>query len=109
VSIVVVTAQDEFEAARPQKGVVIRVRTAWENAAQGFPKRPIAELVRLSVDGAEVKPTVVEKKRPDGKFLADHYHQFHIAEPAQGKHTATARVCVLETKMESDRTIEFKI
>jgi len=108
VSIVAVAAEDEFEAARPEKGVVIRVRTAWENTAQGLPKKPITELVRLSIDGAEVSPTVVEKKRPGGEVLEDHYHQFHIADPVPGKHTAAARVRVLETNTQSDRTIEIR-
>jgi hypothetical protein len=109
VSIVAVTAQDEFEVARPQKGVTIRVRTAWENTAQGLPKEPIAELVRLSIDGAEVSPTLVAKKRPGGAALEDHYHQFHVADPAPGKHIAAARVRVLETKAELDRTVEFVV
>ncbi len=121
VSIVAVTPQDKFEVARPQKGVTIRVRTAWENTAQGLPKKPITELVRLSADGAEVSPTLVAKKRPGGAVLEDHYHQFHIADPAPGRHTATARVrCVagilpanrgrdaLDTT-ESDRTVEFVV
>jgi hypothetical protein len=66
-------------------------------------------LVKLSIDGAEVSPTLVAKKRPGGAALQDHYHQFHIANPAPGKHAATARVCVLETKAESDRTVEFVV
>jgi len=109
VSIVAVTPQDKFEAARPQEGVTIRVRAAWENTAQGLPKKPIAELVSLKIDGAEVVPTLVEKKRPGGALLEDHYHQFHIADPSPGKHTAAARVRALETRAESDRTIEFVI
>jgi len=108
VSIVAVTPEDEFEAARPEKGIVIRVRTAWENTTQGLPKKQIAELVKLTVDGVEVSQTLVEKKRPGGKVLEDHYHQFHIADPAPGKHTAAVRVRVLETNIESDRTIEIR-
>jgi hypothetical protein len=109
VSIVAVTPENEFEAARPQKGVTIRVRTAWENTAQGLPKKPIAELLRLSINGAEVSPTLVAKKRPGGAALEDHYHQFRIADPAPGKHIAAARVRVLETRTESDRAVEFMV
>jgi len=109
VSIVAVTPENEFEAARPQKGVTIRVRTAWENTAQGLPKKPIAELVRLSIDGAEVSPTLVAKRGPGGATLEDHYHQFRIADPAPGKHIAAARVRVLETRTESDRAVEFMV
>lgn len=110
VSIVAVTAQDEFEAARPEEGVTLRVRTAWENTTQGLPKKATTELVSLSIDGAEVSPTLVEKKRPGGAaVLQDHYHQFHIANPAPGKHTTTARVRVIETKAELSRTVEFVV
>lgn len=114
VSIVAVTPEDEFEAARPQKGVTIRVRTAWENTTQGLPKKQIAELTKLTIDGAEVSPALVEKKRPPkakpiGAALEDCYHQFHIADPAPGKHTAAARVRVLETNAESQRAIEFVV
>jgi hypothetical protein len=99
VSIVVVRPEDEFEAARPEKGITIRVRTAWENTTQGLPRKPIAELIKLTVDGVEVSPNLVEKKRPakarrgrSRLVLEDHYHQFHIADPTPGKHTAAARV-----------------
>ena len=45
VSIVAIKAGDPFEVAKPEKGVTIRVRCAWENTTQGQPKKPIAELV----------------------------------------------------------------
>jgi hypothetical protein len=126
VSIVAVRPEDEFEAARPEKGIVIRVRTAWENTTQGLPKKPITELVKLTVDGVQVSPSLVEKKRRakagrgrSRMVLEDHYHQFHMADPAPGKHTVVARVRgvagilsavrgrdALDTT-ESDRTIEF--
>ena len=38
---------------------MIRVRCAWENTTQGLPKKPLAELVRLTVDAAEVSPMLV--------------------------------------------------
>ena len=56
VSIVAVPPDDEFEAARPRRGSRSACRCAWENTTQGLPKQPIAELVRLTVDGAEVNP-----------------------------------------------------
>src|SRR4051812_42299353 len=56
VSVVAVTSHDEWEAARPEKGITLRVRCAWENTSQGLPKRPITELVKLFVDNAEVAP-----------------------------------------------------
>ncbi len=62
VSLVAVTPGDEFEAARPDRGVTIRVRCAWENTAQGLPRQPIAELVKLTVDGSDASPTLVAKE-----------------------------------------------
>lgn len=107
VSIVPVWPGDIFEVARPAQGVTLRVRGAWENNPQGLLKQPLAELVRLTVDGKEVAPTLVTIKAPRGALLADHYHHFHIADPAPGKHQATAVVRELATKTEVSRTIEF--
>jgi hypothetical protein len=109
VSIVPVTPGEEFEAGRPESGVNIRVRCAWENTPQGLLKAPISELVNLSVDGREVKPTLVEKKRPNGMF-DEHAHHFAMpADAAKGKHTATVIVREIATKKETTRTVEFSI
>jgi len=107
VSIVAVRPEDEFEAARPAKGVVVRVRCAWENTAQGLPKKPIAELVKLTVDGVEVSPRLVARKQPRGSAFADYYHQFHLPNPTPGKHTAAATVRLIATGAESQRAVEF--
>jgi hypothetical protein len=107
VSIVPVKPTDEFETARPEVGVMLRVRCAWENTAQGLAKKPITELAKLSVDGSEVSPALVEKKQ--GANFADHYHQFYLANPAPGKHTTTALVRVLATNEPSSRNIEFTV
>jgi hypothetical protein len=107
VSVVAVAPADAFEAGRPDRGVVVRVRCAWENTTQGQPKRPIAELVRLTVDRAEVHPELVARKRPTGAGLADHYHLFWLAEPARGEHVATAVVREVATGAESSRTCRF--
>ena len=109
VSVVAVTPADAFEAGRPDQGVAVRVRCAWENTTQGQPKKPIAELVRLTVDGAEVRPELVARKRPTGAGLADHYHLFRLAEPARGEHAATAVVREVATGAESSRTIRFTV
>jgi hypothetical protein len=109
VSVVAVTPEDQFEAGRPEKGVVVRVRCAWENTTQGQPKKPRAELVKLMVDGAEVKPELVTKPRAKGAGLADHYHRFHLAAPARGEHTATAVVRDLATGREESRTVRFGV
>jgi hypothetical protein len=103
-----VTPNDEFEVARPETGVMLRIRCAWENTTQGAPKKPITELIRLTVDGIEAFPTLVEKKKPQGAGLADHYHQLHLPHPSPGKHSVTAFVRTIATKTESRRTLEFE-
>ena len=59
VSLVAVTPGDEFEAARPEEGVTIRVRCWWQGRVARV--KPVVELVSLSVDGKPVKPTLVEE------------------------------------------------
>ena len=108
VSIVAVKPDDAFEAGRPERGVLIRVRCAWENTTQGLPKKPIAELVELKVDGERVAPALVAPRPQRGAVAqADYRHQYHLPDPAPGKHTATARVRVIATRAESERSIQF--
>jgi hypothetical protein len=108
VSIVPLTPADELEVGRPDSGVNIRVRCAWENTPQGLLKSPLSELVKLSIDGKEVTPVLVSRQRPNG-LLEEHYH--HVAmmpQAAGGKHTITAVVRVLATNVETTRTVEFR-
>ena len=65
--------------------------------------------MRLTVDGAEVRPELVERKRPKGAGLADHYHRFPLAEPTRGEHAATAVVREVATGAESSRTLRFTV
>jgi hypothetical protein len=109
VSIVAITPGDTFEAARPDQGVTLRVRCAWENTTQGLARKPIAELVTLAVDGAEVRPTLLASKPPGAAAFGDYAHLFHLAQPVPGKHTATAVVRLIETGRRSSRTIEFQV
>jgi len=108
VSIVAVTPGDRWEAARPERGVTIRVRCRWDNTAQGLPKTPRVELVELAVDGRKVTPILAAPRAKQGAYQ-DHYHYYNIAEPKAGKHTAAATVRVLATKAESRHTIEFVV
>ena len=108
VSVVALTPEDQWEAARPQRGVTIRVRCRWESTTQGQPKIPRVELLRLEVDGREVTPTLVAPPARWGAFQ-DHYHHYPIPEPTPGSHTATAAVRVLETGAQCSRTIEFTV
>jgi hypothetical protein len=109
VSIVAVKPTDEFEAARPDSGVTLRVRCAWENTPQGLPKTPIAELVSLSLDRVEQSPKLVTQKRPNGTGLADYYHEVRLPDRQPGKHVATARVRLIANNAESTRTLEFEL
>ena len=110
VSIVPVTAADEFEAQRPERGTVLRVRCAWENTPQGLAKSPISELVQLRVDDREVKPELVTKKQGNGNNFVEHCHRYVVpADAAKGRHTATAIVRVPATKAEITRTIDFTV
>ncbi len=109
VSVVAIKPEDRFEAGRPESGVMLRVRCAWENTAQGLPKKAMTELIKLVVDGAEVKPTLVSRRAPRGAAMADHYHQYHLLSPAAGKHVATAFVREIESQKESSRSVEFLV
>lgn len=108
VSIVAVTPDDRWEAARPERGVTVRVRCRWDNTLQGLPKTPRVELLELAVDGRRVTPTLVAPEAKWGAYR-DHYHYYHIANPATGRHTATATIHVRATKARSSHAIEFMV
>ncbi len=108
VTLVPVRADDVLEPGRPEQGMILRVRCAWENTAQGLPKNPLSELVRLRVDGREVAPDLVERKRSNGQ-REDHYHRWVATGLAPGRHVATVVVRVLATGMEVAKTAEFLV
>ena len=108
VSIVVVKPEDEFEAGRPNQGVTIRVRCAWENTTQGRPRKPLAELLSLTLDGSQVTPRLVAPPSSGGGAHTDFYHAFHLANPATGSHTVEATVRLLATDSIASRTISFR-
>ena len=109
VSLVAVRADDPLEPARPERGAFLRVRCAWENTPQGLLKAPLAELVRLSVDGKPVAPAIhAPAPRPNG-LRTDHYHFLPLEGFSAGRHTATAVVRVLATGAEVARTVDFTV
>ncbi len=108
VSIVAVRPEDEWETARPERGVTVRVRCCRENTTQGLPKAPRAELVELAVDGREVTPRLAAPAAKWGAY-EDYYHYYHIAEPAAGRHRATATIRSVDSGAESTHTIEFSV
>jgi hypothetical protein len=107
VSLVAVRAGDTFEVGRPETGVALRVRCAWENTAQGLPKTPLAELVRLEVDGRAVTPVLVTRQRQNGQ-REEHCHVWTPPTWPAGRHTATAVVRVLATGREASQTLAFE-
>lgn len=109
VSIVAVRPDDEFEAGRPQRGTALRVRCAWENTTQGLPKAPLAELVKLTLDGVEVSPELVKVSGRSPNTFKDYYHKFQLPQLTPGKHTATALVRVPATGETLSRNTEFVI
>lgn len=109
VSIVVLSPADEFEVARPETGLALRVRCAWENTTQGMPRAPIAELVRVLVDGTAVSPRLVTRKRAAGSGLADHYHLVPLTDLAPGRHLARAVARVLATGDEVNQEVVFQV
>ncbi len=110
VSILAITPQDEFEAARPEQGITLRIRCAFENTAQGRPQKPLATLEKLTLDGVEVSPRLVAPQQPRAAGYTDHYHEYHIPDDlSPGDHTATAVVRVIQTNTLSSRTLEFAL
>jgi len=103
-----VRPEDQWEVARPERGVTIRVRCRWDCTTQGLPKTPRVELIGLDVDGQEVTPTLAAPKAKAGVYQ-DYYHFYPMAEPAPGKHAATATVRTLATKAESSHKVEFTV
>lgn len=108
VSIVAVRPEDEFETARPTRGVTLRIRCAWENTPQGLLKQPVTEFMKLTVDGQEIAPALVARKRPNGLF-DDHYHRAPMPDLKPGPHTAHVLVRVLATKEEQSRALQFTV
>jgi hypothetical protein len=108
VSVVALTPQDEFEVGRPEKGVAVRVRCAMTNTAQGLPKTPIAEFVKLMVAGKQVQPEHVVKRRPNGA-VEDDYYIYAWPDVGAGRYTATATVRRIAGGKEVARSIGFSV
>lgn len=108
VSVVALTPADIFEVGHPSEGIALRVRCAWENTAQGVAKTPLTELKKLVLDGADVSPQFVERRRPNG-LVEDHYHLLAVPKLPAGRHSATAVIKRISSGSTSERTIEFDI
>ncbi|MBP7143157.1 MAG: hypothetical protein KBA71_14705 [Opitutaceae bacterium] len=77
-SLVALRPEDKFEAGHPETGVALRLRCAWKNTPQGFPRERISELLALQVDGMQVQPELVELPRPKGGGIADSYYLYRL-------------------------------
>jgi prenyltransferase beta subunit len=108
VSVVAIQPQDVFEVGRPGRGLAIRVRCAHENTTQGLPKKPLAEFVRLVVDGQLVEPQHVVRRRPNGA-IEDDYYLHAWPDVSAGKHVVIATVRRLATNQESSRSMEVML
>src|SRR5262245_1664956 len=108
VSIVAIKPGDEFEVGRPERGVAIRVRCAWQNTTQGLPKKPLTELVKLMVAGKQVEPEHVIRRRPNDA-IEDEYYLYKWSEAPHGKYTASVTVRNIKPQAESCRPIEFVV
>jgi hypothetical protein len=82
-SLVALRPEDRFEVGHPQEGVALRVRCAWKNTPQGFPRERLSELLTLRVDGREVEPKLVETPRPRGEGIADSFYLYPLPQPAR--------------------------
>lgn len=107
VSIVPVRPNDEFEAGQPESGVNIRVRCAWQSSYAGMLQKPLAELVRLEVDGRQVSPLLVERKRTKTQSGEHAYYHALVSEGAGVEHRVTAVVREIATQRETTQTIRF--
>ncbi len=106
VSLAVVKPEDEFEAGRPERGVLLRMRSAWENTPQGLARQPISEFVSLTVDGQQREPLLVERKRSNGLF-EEHAHHLALPDLTPGQHRATVVVRERASGREFTSTVEF--
>jgi hypothetical protein len=109
VSMMALSPGEEFETAAPERGITLRIRCAWKNTTQGLLQEPITELVRLNVDGREVRPQLVVIKQPGKDVLVDHFHVHAMPDLAPGQHTASAVVRVIGKDIEREARLRFGV
>jgi hypothetical protein len=102
-SLLALKPGDEFEEGRPERGVALRLRCWWSGRMKV--DKPVTELVRLTLDGAEVSPKPIEKR--DKAKLTDCYHQLLLPELAAGTHKAAAVVRLIGTERTAEYRVEF--
>ncbi len=114
VSIVPVTPADSFEEGCPERGMNLRVRTAWRNTTQGQPKEPLVELMRLRVDdaldlsGAALEERLVQRSGARGGWR-DVFHLLPLPALAAGPHRAVATLREIAGGREAERALTFEV
>jgi hypothetical protein len=105
VALAVLRPGDPFEAGCPDNGVALRLRCWWECTNQGVPKKPLVELIKVSLDGEQLEAKSVDKKTERGA-IADQYYLVQLPQGSPGNHTVSVTVRKLESGEEVRRTFE---
>ena len=109
VSVVAVFPKDDFEEARPQRGVNLRIRVAHSNTPQGEPTDAIAEFVSLRINGQEVRPEFVTKPSERRRGYRDVYYLWEMPNPSPGNYNASVVVREISTGREQTADMQFEI
>ena len=112
VSLVPIRSEDKFEVGHPEGGIALRIRCSWTNTTQALPKKQLAELIRVELDGAvisegeELAKKLVRRRNPRGA-IADVYHLLPLSGLNAGEHRAKAHVKLLESGKMAEREVAF--
>ena len=107
-TLAVLRPDDRFEVGAPSEGVALRLRCWWDCTVHGVLKRPLVELIRLTLDGKELKTSSVEKKNALGA-ITDHYHLAPLKQIDTGHHAVVVTLRRLNTGEEVHREFEVEI
>lgn len=88
-TITLLTPQSKFETGIPHQGLAIRIRTEW-NSIRNTLVSPLYKLIKLEVDGKEVKTDFVTSPAKGGNF-SDAYHIYYTPD-LKGNHLVKATV-----------------
>ncbi len=109
VSLVAIRPEDKFEAGVPNTGVALRVRVAHRNSNHGHLKTPLAEFLRLSVNGKQVETDLIsvsDTRNPE--LLVDQYRLYQLPRNAASV-TAVAEIRDLSTSQIVRQSIEVTV
>ncbi len=106
-SIVAIRPEDEYEVGRPDRGVALRIRCAWENTTQGQPKTPLVDFVALTVDGQQVVPERMESRGGRNGGLSDVVYRWADTTDVSGPRFAEVIGKVRKTGVEIVRKLRY--